>query len=333
MRSHRSHLFSLSLSFLLVLASAQSLHAAQQICANSETVKQNWFRRLWIPKPSDKPLRITVDMSPSTISCTGLPIQLTVPNGQKVDVKINPSTNDDSCPVKFVVTPPPPAANAIADLISAFAKVGPLFAQGPPPPPPPPTFSLPPLKSQVMTATLTCTDTKTVPNTSILKIQSIAITYQNPPRLTASVGFVVAPGVRAFGLKTSVTGTTNGVVTTQNVVAVTSFPSAQVVPFSFANIYLIGSQKKHIDAQLGFGVNPNLSSPKVEFFASPFVFSWHDVYLSPGIHIGEHEQIANGFAVGDVLPNGVSKVPISWKFFRGFGFSVSYNLHPLVGGK
>jgi len=329
MCSRRLTLLLLCLAFLQ-LSSVSSLHATDQTCAKSTSVKQNWFRGFWTPKPSDKAIRITVDISASTISCTALPIQLTVPNNQKVDVKINSSANDDSCPVKLVETPPPPPANAITDLIGAFAKVGPLFAKTPPPPP---TFSLPSLKSEVMTATVTCTDSKTVPNTSIQKIQSIAITYQNPPRLTASLGFVVAGGVQSFGVKTSVTGTNNGVVTTQNTVAVTSLPSAQVVPFSFANIYLIGSQKKHIDAQLGFGVNPNLSTAKVEFFASPFAFSWHDVYLSPGIHIGEHEQLANGFNVGDVLPSGISKTPINWKFFAGFGFSVSYNLHPLVGGK
>jgi hypothetical protein len=81
--------------------------------------------------------------------------------------------------------------------------------------------------------------------------------------------------------------------------------------------------------QFGVGLNPNLSSTKLEFFASPLALSWHDVYFSPGIHIGQHENLANAFAVGDIVPNG-SKVPTSFKYFSGFGFSISYNLHPIA---
>ena len=106
-----------------------------------------------------------------------------------------------------------------------------------------------------------------------------------------------------------------------------------MVPFSFANIRYIGSRTTHFDFQIGFGVNPNLSTPRVEFFTSPFALAWHDVYLSPGIYIGEHEVITNGFALGQVLPNNVNKIPINFNFGAKFGFSLSYNLHSLVGGK
>jgi hypothetical protein len=115
-----------------------------------------------------------------------------------------------------------------------------------------------------------------------------------------------------------------------NTVAVTGSPAGQVIPFGLVNIFYSGSRLFNINAQLGVGVNPNLSSARVEYFASPFAIGWHDVYISPGFHVGQHEEIAGGFGVGQITPSGLSKVPLKWGYYTGFGFSISYNLKPLV---
>jgi hypothetical protein len=282
-----------------------------------------WFRGIH----GSKPLLVRVTVEASDIDCTGLPAEITVPNRQAVTLDITyPQDYDCSTTLaESAVT----SSSPVPDLIAAFTKLGVIgavaFA---------PTGTkefkrdLPPLSSEVMTAAVQCK------GSGRTLAQSVKITYQNPSRVTASVGLVIARGVSSYGAKTAVTGMgSNGVVTTQSTVAITSLPGAQVVPFTFANIYWMGSQTKHIDSQIGFGVNPNLSTPRVEFFASPLAFAWHDAYLSPGIHIGEHEEIANGFRLGNILPSGVSKIPIRWKFYAGFGFSLSYNLHPLIKGK
>jgi len=315
----------------LLLAVFSSAIEAQVACPTVTTAGEpQWFllRSFWSPQPVGT-LTLTVNVPALNGDCTGLPKEINVPNQQPVTVNVIYPGSGVKCTMGLTHAALT-STSGLPDLIGAFAKVGPFAAVVPPPAPNPLSSAIPPVSSQVVTAAVKCTDTVNPPTTTL--VQNIQITYRTPMRLTASLGFVVARGVPAYGVKTMVTGTANGVITTQNTVAVTSLPSAQVVPFTFANIYLIGSQKKHIDAQLGFGVNPNLSTPKVEAFASLFALSLRDIYLSPGIHIGQHEQLANGFAVGNVLPSGVSKLPLSWKVYCGFGFSVSYNLHSVVSG-
>lgn len=158
-------------------------------------------------------------------------------------------------------------------------------------------MKLPPRSNLVVTVTITCGN-----KDDKFPTQSIKITYQNPPGLTISGGFLVAPGVQSFGIKTITTGTnSSGVDVTQSSIAVTGNPTVQVVPFGFANIYLHGSRRKNLSVQLGIGANPNLSSARLEFFTSPFAFMWKDIYFSPGVHIGQHEVLSGGFKVGDVV--------------------------------
>jgi len=314
---------------LCPFAVAQTLACPKTVPVNP---KPNWFA-------GSGTVTVSVAIQPSDIGCTGKPAEVRVPNNQTVRLHVT-YPNNYACSTTLEESKPG-SQNPAQDLITAFSKLGVFgydFVKSTPIPDKEFDRALPPLKNTVMTAAVQCKasdGSKPTPgdqNQPVL-IQKIAITYQNPPRVTASAGFVLAPGVKSYGVKTTNTGTgSGGVINVRNTVAVTGSPSAQVVPFAFANVYLIGSPKTHIDAQFGFGVNPNLSTAKPEFFASPFAFSWHDVYLSPGVHIGQHEEVMNGFALGDVLPNGV-KVPVKFKYFAGFGFSVSYNLHPLVTGK
>lgn len=310
------------LSLVTLLSSVA--HSQDISCPKTLAAKPNWFH-VFTPAT---PLTINFAFTPASIDCNGLPAEVTVPNKQPVKLHVT-YPDGYSCTTALGETPVTAPANPTQDLIAAFAKAGVLPFAAPERAAPPREFTrdLPALSSVVMTATVTCKADKTT------LIQSAKITYQNPPRVTASAGMVIAGGVRSYGVKTTVTGSSGGVDTTQNSVSITGFPAAQVVPFSFANIRYIGSRTTHFDFQLGFGVNPNLSTPKVEFFASPFALAWHDVYFSPGIHIGEHEVITNGFSLGQILPNGISKVPTNWAFGARFGFSLSYNLHSLVSGK
>src|SRR6202040_3983751 len=94
-----------------------------------------------------------------------------------------------------------------------------------------------------------------------------------------------------------------GVVNTQTSIAVTGTPRVQFIPFSFVNLYVAGSRTLNLGPQMGIGVNPNLSTPRVEFFASPISVGWHDFYFSPGFHIGQHERLTGGFSVGDLTPS------------------------------
>jgi hypothetical protein len=184
--------------------------------------------------------------------------------------------------------------------------------------------ALPKLTNKVLTITVQCTATEGKQS------QSIKITYQNPPRIAVSAGFLASPGVRSNGIKMTNTSVgTNGVATVQNSIAITGDPTAQVVPFSFVNLYLAGTRTLNLSTQVGVGINPNLSTAKIEFFTAPIAVAWKDFYFAPGVHFGQHEVLTGGFAVGDIVPSGF-KPPIKWGIRGNFGFSVSYNLKPLV---
>jgi hypothetical protein len=259
----------------------------------------------------------------TNVPCSGQPLAITVPNRQKVnvDIKIDPLFVE--CVSNVSITEAP-SQFPIAELMGLIPKGG--FARLVAPPLTTPPFHLTALRNKVETITTTCNGAQ-----GSKYIQSVAITYQNPPRVAVSAGFVAAPGVKSFGIKTMQTGVgAGGVVTTQNSLAVTGSPSFQFIPFSFANIYYAGSRTLNLNAQLGLGVNPNLSSSKLEFFASPLAIGWRDVYFSPGFHIGQHERLTGGFTVGELTPSGLSKAPSAFGYFTGFGFSISYNLKPLV---
>ena len=297
------------------------------------------FSGFWNPSPhndeNDQPLvTITITRNAQiSLPCTGQVSELVVPNGQKIQVA-TAFDSDLKCSELSVTYTKPESQNAIADVFQnvIFKSGAGLFKKSTLgfDYKKPPTKQFPPLKNIVADITATCVDSGTNSGTNKYT-QEVKVTYQNPPRLTASGGGVLAHGVRSYGVNITKTGTgSNGQATSQNTVAVTGDPSVQVIPFGFFNIYYAGTRKANMNFQLGVGVNPNLSSARLEYFASPLAFSWHDVYFSPGVHIGQHERISGGFVVGDVLPSSMTKVPLSWTYYTGFGFSISYNLHPLV---
>jgi hypothetical protein len=276
-------------------------------------------------KAGDDEVQVTIHFITTAVTntpCVGEPLVITVPNGQKVSLDVAVDPGFDQCVNNATITAAP-SQFPIAELMGLIPKTGIAALIAPPISPTP--YHLKPLQNKIETITATCEAGQSK------YIQPVSITYQNPPRVSVSAGFVAAPGVESFGIKTAQTGVgAGGVVTTQNSLAITGSPAAQFIPFSFVNLYFAGSRTLNLNLQLGLGVNPNLSTPKVEFFAAPVALSWHDVYFSPGFHIGQHEQLTGGFRLGELTPSSLSKPPLGWQYYTGFGFSLSYNLKPLV---
>jgi hypothetical protein len=281
--------------------------------------KEHTFSGFWNPKPWE-PLTISIIFdSNNVLGCADAPLEITVPNNQKVSIQ--PVNWDKSCKPTLSVANAP-TDSSISDVMGLLTKLGGgghLALLQPTP------YELPPISNKVATFTVEC-----APKDGIKQTQTVKITYQNPPRMSVSTGILISSGVKSYGIKTTTTGVnSSGVTTTQSAVAVTGNPTVQVVPFGMANIYLMGSRKMNLSSQLGVGVNPNLSSAKIEFFVAPIAFSWKDIYFSPGLHIGQHEVLAGGFKVGDVV-SGLSKPPVSWAYRPAFAFSISYSLKPLA---
>lgn len=277
-----------------------------------------------------KAVEVVVTFRDTLTDCTGAPLELTVMNGQLVRMTIS-APKSFQC-VTTQSRAPAPSTNSIADLLALIAKAGEvgILSTGPgsgQKPPTPAAIYLDSGKNVTLTAATTCTD-----GTRVLG-QSVKVTYQNPAPVAVSAGVLInTSNIRSYGIKTTQTGASGGTASTQNTVAVTGSSDVQFVPFSFVNIYWTGSRTASLNGQIGIGVNPNLSSPRVEFFAAPVALSWHDVFFSAGFHVGQHEDISGGFSLGENTLSSLSKLPIHWNYYTGLGLTISYNLKPLVKG-
>jgi hypothetical protein len=301
-------------------------------CYAKVTNAPETFSGFWKPRPSNaegKQVSIIIGFdNPDPdfpFDCVGEPLEITVPNGQIVNlVKENWTVGD--CVPTLTLTPAT-ADSSVADLLTLFAKVGPFALDGGLAK----SYELPPLKNKILNVTVACNKAAAGGAAGHKLTQTVKITYQNPPRIAVSAGLLVSTeGVKSYTILTTKTGVgSTGVATSQTSIGIYGNSSAQVVPFAFVNLYLAGSRKLSLSSQFGVGINPNLSTPRIEFFAAPLGLSWHDFYFAPGIHIGQHEALTGGFAVGDLV-SGVSKPPIAWRYREGLAFSLSYNLKPLA---
>jgi hypothetical protein len=304
-------------------------------CYAKETHPPKPFSALWDPRAVNEPdeERVTViigfdDPDPQfPFDCVGEPLQIIVPNGQIVNL-VRENWKEGCTPT--ITLTPAVADSTVADLLTLISKVGVVGFDGGGQAR---YYELPPLKNKVLNVTVVCTITKTDKLPARKLTQTVTITYQNPPRIAASAGLLVSTeGVKSYTILTTKTGVgSNGADTSHTTIGISGNSSAQVIPSGFVNLYWAGSRKLNLSSQFGVGVNPNLSTPRIEFFAAPVGVAWHDFYFAPGIHIGQHEVLTGGFAVGDVV-SGLSKPPIAWRYRAGLAFSLSYNLKPLIRG-
>jgi len=307
--------------------SSSSRNDTPQLTCYAEKKAPAIFWGFWKPKPArDVTVMIGFrkpEIGVSALDCVGETLELTVPNGQVVQLGTKYDNNECSTTATNLSITRATSDTTVPDFLSMVVKVGVVPLDGSQP------YILAPQKNKIVSIDATCNIGNGRKST-----QSIKITYQNPPRVAISAGFVLATGIKSYGFRTTKTGVgANGIVTTQNELAVTASPTAQFIPFSLVNLYVAGSRTLNVGPQMGIGVNPNLSSPRIEFFASPISVGWHDFYFSPGFHIGQHERLTGGFSVGELTPSSLNKVPIGWSYYTGLGFSFSYNLKPLVKGQ
>ncbi len=317
-------------------AQAESPRAAESAkvpfpCFAKVTNRPREFSGFWTPKPNNQDkewVSILIGFSDPDpkfpFDCVGEPLQITVPNGQVVDLARQNWT--PSCTPTLSVTPAV-ADSLIAEALSLIVKVGPFAAvRGGLT-----HYELPPLKNKVLNISVVCNIPAAGGLPARKLTQTATITYQNPPRVAVSAGLLAATdGVKSYTILTTKTGVnSSGTSTSQTSIGISGDSSAQVIPFGFINLYLAGSRKLNLSSQFGIGVNPNLSSAKIEYFLAPLAFAWHDFYIAPGIHFGQHEMLTGGFSVGDIV-TGMSKPPIGWRYEKGLAFSLSYNLKPLA---
>jgi hypothetical protein len=253
-----------------------------------------------------------VDM---TAECIAGQVEATVPNGQRVGIQLLTAPGDECIGIPSFNNDPKPDYISI---ITAFLKPLGLFDELKGPLPTQQRISLPPAANGTMTISISC---KKTPNS---QIRTAIIHFTNPPQFSASAGTLVSLyGKHVFGVSTSQTGVSStGVVTTQNTISLDT-SKVQFVPVGFLNTYISGTSRLHFDLQAGLGINPNGSKTEVEYFFGP-ALSTHGIYISPGLHIARAPYLEGGFALGEIIPSGVTP-PISYRATYRFAFAISYS--------
>jgi hypothetical protein len=178
----------------------------------------NIFWGFWNPKPTKEAVSVEVMLGNppaglAGLDCVGEPLELTVPNGQKVILTTSYDNLCSSTSTTVSVTRPS-SDSPVPDILALIAKGGPIaLYEGAAAN----VYELSPQKNKILSIDATCkigTDRKST--------QNVKITYQTPPRVAVSAGFLLATtGIQSYGIKTVQTGVgTGGVVNTQNSIGV-----------------------------------------------------------------------------------------------------------------
>jgi hypothetical protein len=272
-------------------------------------------------------ITITVDMSNGT-PCVPAPINQSLPNGQSVSIVVtNPPPGEYCIALETTkqVTPPDigstiatwikggvPSVRAANPLVNTLVTGGNL------------AYQLAPMKNTQATVTISCTGDHVGNQTPATK-RTIAITYEDMPLFSASVGSIVSLlGKKDYGVVTTATSVTNNTVTSQYSIGVTSSSKVQFVPIGFLNLYGFGNRSTHFDFQAGLGINPNGSKTNVEYFLGP-ALSWKQIFISPGLHIAQAEYLTNGYTVGEIVGTQGFSVPTAYHTTLRFGIALSYS--------
>lgn len=279
---------------------------------------KKWASPFWGRNSPDS--KITIGIQITNKACLALPISLNVPNQQAIvlDVKNDP---DQTCTATETVTalPDPDIGAIFAKFLGGFAAN---FAGGSTHAARQFPVNLPPLSNLKATISVSC---KSADGTPAAPPRTITITYQNMSPVSASAGAIISLlGSKTYGIVTSEASVTNGNVSSQYAIGVTSSSTIQLVPVAFLNTYVFGNRNEHIDLQTGLGINPNGSKTRVEYFIGP-AFAWHGVYLAPGLHIAQAEYLAPGYAIGQLVSSQGFSVPAPYHTTLRFGISLTYS--------
>jgi hypothetical protein len=279
-------------------------------------------------------LTIPVDMdskadTPSVPSCIPIPINLTVPNKQKITVVVTHPQADSKC-VAIETTQEVPPADILATIAGWLGKT-PLLKQSTDlratennnPQNPKISYEIDPIKNTQATITVSC---QIGANDKVAKPKrTIVVTYQDVPPVSVSAGAIVSMlGKKGYGVVTTPTSVSGNTVTSQFAVGVTSSSKVQFVPIGFLNIYGFGTRDRHLDFQAGIGINPNGSKTQVEYFLAP-AFAWHNVYFAPGLHLAQAQYLTNGYTVGEIVTPQSFSVPTAYHSTLKFGIAISYS--------
>lgn len=256
-------------------------------------------------------------------SCVAQPITLTVSDHQLVNIRVIGATGcvGDFATESITSVAQADALGTLFKFLGSFPTAmggggGVGIANGEK------QITLPDLTNAKDTVTFSCNDASGKP-TKIVK--TVAITFQNPSPVTASAGVLISTlGKQQYGVNTSAIGVSNGLVSSQYAIGVTSRSTVQLVPIGFINVFGYGTRRTHLDLQAGVGVNPNGSKTRVEWLVGP-ALSTHNVYIGAGLHIAQAQYLQAGYQSGQMVGSQGFTVPTDWKTTLKLGFTLTYS--------
>ena len=153
------------------------------------------------------------------------------------------------------------------------------------------------------------------------------VTFRDSPRGSVSAGVLISTlGKRQLGSQAVRTGTdTNGAVTFTNRIREIETSDMQVVPFSFFNLNVAGGERTSLNVTGGIGLNTNNAAKQVEYFVGPSL-GINGFFVQGGAHIGRRQELANGFAIDDVIPDKYPGVPLARTWRTKFALAVTYKI-------
>jgi hypothetical protein len=178
-----------------------------------------------------------------------------------------------------------------------------------------------------LAGTVSCTFTKG----DRISLEPVAwtVTFQDPPRLSLSLGFLVTPlpKQKSFVGAIATARTDANAVTPVSVVQQTS-TAPQILPMTLIQLRLNdgwnwSGRVVTINATPAVGIN--LNNKEAEFFAG-LSLGIGNFYVSGGAHIGHLEEPGGGFEVGDRPTAAVPTLPLSRPWTGRVAAAISYRV-------
>lgn len=156
-------------------------------------------------------------------------------------------------------------------------------------------------------------------------VLSLIIECASPFTVSAGVEFSTVPA-REFAIQPVATPPAS--TTTTNEFVRTAYSAFHPLPIGMVSARLCEPNEK-VSFHLSFGLSGNLNSQNnggssAEFLIGPSIALFRTMFITPGLHIGRENLLADGFGLGNPVPPNITIVPTQSSYRPGFGLAITF---------